>query len=99
MYPNIRNSCFGFATLSPITAQTKVAIPLLAFIIQLSSLDKRKVLPVTKCTQESFDFPDVKKRIVEVNSQGVAATDIIKKLDSFYRKIVWQKTLTGAPMQ
>jgi len=25
---------------------------------------------VTKCTQESFDFPDVKRRSVEVNFQG-----------------------------
>ena len=99
MYPNISNSCFGFATLSPNTAQTKVVIPLLAFIIQLSSLYKTKVLPVRKCIQESFDFPDVKRRTVEVDFQGVAATDIIKKLESFYRKIVSQKTLTPAPVQ
>ncbi|MCH9640034.1 MAG: transposase [Betaproteobacteria bacterium] len=25
---------------------------------------------MTKCTQESFDFPDVKRRSVEVNFQG-----------------------------
>ncbi len=31
--------------------------------------NKRKELPVTKCTQESFDFPDVKRRSVEVNFQ------------------------------
>jgi hypothetical protein len=33
-------------------------------------LNKGKELPVTKCTQESFNFPDVKKRTVEVNFQG-----------------------------
>jgi hypothetical protein len=32
--------------------------------------NKEKELPVTKCTQESFNFPDVKKRTVEVNFQG-----------------------------
>ncbi len=25
---------------------------------------------MTKCTQESFNFPEVKKRIIEVNFQG-----------------------------
>ncbi|SFJ07408.1 hypothetical protein SAMN05428978_11311, partial [Nitrosomonas sp. Nm34] len=29
-------------------------------------LNKEKELPVTKCTRESFKFPDVKKRTVEV---------------------------------
>ena len=33
-------------------------------------LNKETELPVTKCTQESFNFPDVKKRTVEVNFQG-----------------------------
>ncbi len=33
-------------------------------------LNKEKELPVTKCTRESFNFPDVKKRTVEVNFQG-----------------------------
>jgi hypothetical protein len=33
-------------------------------------LNKGKELPVTKCTRESFNFPDVKKRTVEVNFQG-----------------------------
>jgi hypothetical protein len=30
-------------------------------------LYKRKELPVTDCTQRSFNFPAVKKRVVEVN--------------------------------
>ena len=29
-----------------------------------------EVLPVTNCTQESFEFPVLKRRIVEANFQG-----------------------------
>ena len=29
-----------------------------------------EVLPVTNCTQESFQFPVLKRRIVEANFQG-----------------------------
>jgi hypothetical protein len=33
-------------------------------------LKSKKVLPVTECTQESFDFPVVKRRKVEANFEG-----------------------------
>ena len=29
-----------------------------------------EVLPATKCTQESFEFPVCKKRVVEANFEG-----------------------------
>ena len=32
--------------------------------------NKEKELPVTKCTRDSFNFPEVKKRTVEVNFEG-----------------------------
>ncbi|SFL21830.1 Transposase DDE domain group 1 [Nitrosomonas aestuarii] len=46
------------------------AVPIKSFIIQLPRLHKREELPVTDCTQRSFDFPEVKKRVVEVNFEG-----------------------------
>ncbi|MCB1935237.1 MAG: transposase, partial [Nitrosomonas sp.] len=45
-------------------------MPVKSFIIQLSTPNKRKELPVTDCTQRSFNFPAVKKRVVEVNFEG-----------------------------
>ncbi|MFO7578760.1 MAG: transposase [Nitrosomonas halophila] len=48
----------------------KEAIPAKSFTIQLSMLNKREELPVTNCTQRSFNFPEVKKRVVEVNFAG-----------------------------
>ncbi len=33
-------------------------------------LNKEKELPVTKCTRDSFNFPELKKRTVEVNFEG-----------------------------
>ena len=40
------------------------------FIIQLLTMNIREVLPVTDCTQESFEFPAVKRRKVEATFSG-----------------------------
>jgi hypothetical protein len=39
-------------------------------MVQLSTPNKEEVLPVTNGTQDSFEFPDCKRRHVEANFQG-----------------------------
>ena len=38
--------------------------------IQLLTLNLNRTLPVTECTQESFDFPACKRRKVEASFEG-----------------------------
>lgn len=45
-------------------ARIKQATAIQFFVIQSHKLHKGKGLPVAKCVQESFNFPDGKKRII-----------------------------------
>ncbi|MDR4652866.1 MAG: hypothetical protein MRJ52_10795 [Nitrosomonas sp.] len=47
---------------------------------------------MTDCTQRSFDFPAVKKRVVEVNFEAVRRAGLAAKSCV---TVVWQKRMHG----